>query len=134
MNDPNRARYRGPQDLAGQHYEVMMRSKEATLEYLSAPDYRLRLAAILICQSTWNCDFDVQLVDACTAIADSDADDSTRSAAIGALATALSSTKQPNVSQFLANLATKRTTPNEVRIEAYWALRDVQFGRGDADW
>lgn len=132
--DQTDPRYQTPKDLAGPHYEDMMRSKEAAMEYLSATDPRVRLAAILICGTTWNCGADSRLVEACRSIADSDADDSFRVFAIESLGIALRSSKAPDASQLLANLVMNSANSMEVRTSAYWALRGIQFGLDDVDF
>ena len=126
--------FQTPKERAGPHYEEMMRSKEAALEYLSSPNYRVRLAAIMICQTTWNCGSVSELVEACREIAGSDADDSFRLCSIGSLRTVLSSSKAPDISRFLANLVMDSINSMEVRTCAYWALREIQFGIGDVDF
>lgn len=126
--------YQTPKELAGPHYEEMMRSKESALEYLSSPDYRVRIAAILVCQSTWNCGADSRVVEACRNTAASDADDHFRITAISLLGMALSSTKTPDASRFVANLVMASASSIDVRRTAYWALREIQFGIEDVDF
>ena len=122
-------RFQTPKELAGPHHEEMMRSKEAALDYLSAPDYRVRLAAILICETTWKCGATSGLVEACRSVADSDAKDPLRICAIRSLAIALSASESPDASQFLANLVLDSTNSMELQRNAYWALREVQCRR-----
>jgi hypothetical protein len=131
--DRTDARYRTPKDLAGPHYEAMMRNKEAAISYLSAPDYETRIAAILLCESTWGCGVDPRVLDACRQIAGSDGDDSVRCCAVSSLGRALNSTRSPDASQFLARIAKDPKNAMDLRITAYWALREVQLGLADSN-
>lgn len=122
------------EELAGVHHKEMMRGKEATLAFLAAPDYRVRLAAILVGETTWNCGRDSRVVEACHHIAESDADDSIRIFAIHSLGTAFSGTKASDASLFLANMVLDAKNTVAVQRDAYWALREIQFGVGDVDF
>lgn len=127
-------RFQSPKDLAGPQYQEMIRSKEATLVYLSSPDRKLRLAAILLCEAVWNAGRDSRVIEACRHIAESDADDSYRGVAVSSLGTALDSSKARDASAFLANLILDSSESVELRRDAYWALRQIQFGVADVDF
>lgn len=122
------------EELAGQLYNQMIRSKEATLACLSSSNYRIRIAAIRLCESFWKCGPDPQLIEACYSIAGSDAPDAFRMCGVYSLARILSSTKATAASRFLANLIMDSTNSTELRTTAYWALREIQFGLGDVDF
>ncbi|MEX2121162.1 MAG: hypothetical protein WD847_16335 [Pirellulales bacterium] len=131
---PTDARFATPRDLAGAHYEEMNRSKEAALAFLSAPNYRTRLAAILICEQVWHAASEPRVLEACRSIAESDADDSIRDASICVLGRALSSTKDPIASLFVARIVLDSQNSAELRTSAYWVLREIQYGVADVDF
>jgi hypothetical protein len=128
------ARFQTPRTLAGLHYNDMIRSKDATMEYLLSPDYSARLAAVLLCETTWKCGADSRLIAACREMAASDVPDSFRMVAVRALGRALSFAKSAGDSEFLANLIMDSSISGEVRTDAYWALREIQFGNVDSDF
>jgi hypothetical protein len=125
--------YRSPEELAGDHYNEMMQSEVACLRYLVATDYRVRVAAILICESRWKCSSSIKLIEACCEIANSNTHDSIRICAIDVFGRALRGSKSPNAAQFLADLIYGCTNSANIRQAAYWALRDIQFGDADPD-
>jgi hypothetical protein len=132
MSDKHKdPRYQTPEELAGVHFSKLMQSKEAAMEFLSAEDYKLRLAAILVCESTWKCSAEPRVIAACRDIVVSDANDSFRICAIGGLGRALSGSKSINTSTLLANIILDSKNSNNLRINAYWSLREVQFGLSD---
>lgn len=132
MNSERRnPRFQTPSELAGAHIDVLMRSKDAAVKLLSASDLNLQLAAILICESTWKCGANAALIDACRKIITSSAADSYRISAIGVLGRALSSSKELDVSVSLANVILDCENSDDVRLDAYWALREVQLGISD---
>lgn len=98
------------------------------------PDYKIRLAAILVCESTWNCAASPKVIAACREIAASNAHDSFRICAIETLSRALSANKSADVSSFLANLIFEAKNSADLRVSAYWALREVQFGLSDTSF
>jgi hypothetical protein len=120
-------------DLAGPFYDELVQSKEKALTHLSNPDYRVRVAAINICDLLWNCSVDTAFVDACRTMARTDPDESVRTQAIGALGKALRSSQDSAVSQFLANTVKARTASELMRMAAYWALCEIQMGWTDRD-
>ena len=131
-SDEKDPRYQTAREFAGPHYEDMMRSKGAALGYLSARDDRVRLAAILVCKTTWNCAGDSEVMDACRSIASSRAEEFVRICAIDLYSIALTSTGDADASRFLANLVLDSANSNEVKRGAYFALRMVQHGIGDS--
>ena len=135
MNEePADLRYQTPQQLAGPYYEEMTASKEAAVRNLWAPDVRVRVAAILICNTVWDCGRAPDLLEACFHLAGSQAEDPARIVAIHMLGEALSLSKSPAASRFLADLVMDTENSAELRSESYWALREVQFGLGDTDF
>jgi hypothetical protein len=127
-------RYQTPEELAGPNYNEMVLSKRAALACLSASDLRLRVAAIMICHFNWNCGTDPRVVEACRSIAESDADDSIRVCAVTLLGVIFDASKRLDISRFLANLVLCPTSSRELLTNAYWALRQVQFGLSDASF
>ena len=127
-------RYQTPEELAGVHYSMLMRDKQSAMELLSSPDYKIRLAAVLVCESTWNCAANPKVIAACRDIATSNAHDSFRICAIETLSRALSASKSPEASSFLAKLIFGDKNSTGLRVSAYWALREVQFGLSDTSF
>ncbi len=125
------ARYQTAQDLAGPQYQLMMSNKDAALEYLTTADHAVRLAAIMVCEVTWKCGCDPRVLEACRELAVSDADAPIRFCAIDVFGRGLSGSKSPAASGFLADIIVRPATSNELRLCAYWALREVQFGASD---
>jgi len=128
------ARFATPRDLAGSHYDEMIRSKEATMAFLSTPHYATRLAAVMICEQNWNAAREARVLEACRAIAESDADESVRLVSISFLGRALSSTKDPAASAFVARMVLESQNSAEFRASAYWVLREIQYGVADVDF
>ena len=125
------ARYLPPADLAGRHYENMIRDRDTALEFLRSTDCKLRLAAILTCESRWACGPTREFFEACAGIVSWDIDESFHISAIGVLGRVFSATKSAEVSELLAKVAMHPGNAVEVRQAAYWALRHVQFGTAD---
>jgi HEAT repeat protein len=115
-------------DFAGDCYPELVRTKEAALEYLFHPNSKVRIAAIHICDSVWNCSADPDFVAVCRQIAETDVDEDVRVHAISTLGKAFEASKDPSLSQFLARIVKSSENSEELRKEAYWALREVQFG------
>ncbi|MFZ5830197.1 MAG: hypothetical protein ACOY3P_08915 [Planctomycetota bacterium] len=128
------ARFQTPRDLAGPHYDEMMRSKETATAYLDAVEWQVCLAAIIVCGNTWQMGPDRALVLACCRIAASDGPESARGVAASVLGHLLSASKAPNASAFLADLVLDSSNSIELRRDAYWALREVQFGVAERDF
>ena len=120
-------------ELAGPLYDELIRSKEAALSRLFAPERDVRIAAIHICQSTWQCSTDSRFLDSCRRLANTDPDDLVREHAASSLGMALCASQDRSTSQFLAALAKNGVTPQHVRMAAYWALREVQLGLTEED-
>lgn len=120
-------------DMAGEHYEHLVRSKEAALGHLFHPDRNVRIAAINICSSYWDCLADSEFVADCRRLAEADLDEIVREHAICALGGALRGSKDPSASQFLANVVKSRKDSEDLRRAAYWALREIQFGLTEED-
>ncbi len=128
------ARFQTPFELAGRHYDQMITSMEATATFLSSPDHRVRLAAILLFVGTWKRMSDPRLIRACEDLAVSDADDSVRVCAIHSFGHARSFSKCPNASRLLADLVMTSSNGIEVQRAAYLALREVQYGMSDTSF
>jgi hypothetical protein len=120
-------------DLAGPAYLDMVRSKEAAFEHLFNPDSNVRIAAINICASRWECSGDAEFVNACRTLAAVDIDTSVRAHAISALGEAFRETRDSSISQFLADTITLHKKADELGTAAYWALREVQVGLTEED-
>jgi hypothetical protein len=120
-------------DMAGPFYDELVQSKEKALTHLSNPDSHVRIAAISVCDLLWNCSVDAAFVDACRTMARTDPDDSVRIHAIEAYGKALQSSQDRAASQFLADLVKARMNSEQVRMAAYWALREIQMGSTDHD-
>ncbi len=123
-----------PQELAGRDYDEMLSSQESAMGLLSAHDYKTSLAAAMICEQNWNAGSDPRVVQACRRIAKSNAEDSFRIVAIDILSRAFSSTKHPGTSGFVAELVLDPQNSIELRTDAYWALREIQYGVDDVDF
>lgn len=104
------------------------------MSFLSSSDIRCRLAAILICDYVWNAVADYRVVAACRTIAAFTESDPERIVAIGALARGLSGSRDVDASRMLAQLVSDSHKSVELRMEAYWALRQVRFGAADCDF
>ncbi len=126
--------FQTPKELAGAHYDALMRTKETAMSFLSTSDDRLCLAAACVCHAVWKCGPDPKLTQACRRIATSRADESTRIYAISLLGTVLDSSRSRDNSRFLADLAMDSTNGIEVRREAYWALVRVERGEDGMDF
>lgn len=71
----------------------LFRSKEAALSRLFAPERDVRIAAIHICQSTWQCSTDSRFLDSCRRLANTDPDDLVREHAASSLGMAYAPAK-----------------------------------------
>src|SRR5262245_14773018 len=120
-------------DLAGPLYDELIESKAKAMARLLDPASSIRIAAINICDVVWHCLGEPVFVNTCRTIAAADPDDSVRVHAIGAFGRALRSSQDHPSSQFLANLVRNKESSEEVRMAAYWALREVQLGLTDED-
>lgn len=118
---------------AGAAYEDLVRSKETALRHLFDEDWKVQAAAISICQFTWRCLADARFVDACRELAATAANDRVRAGALSAFGEALRSSQDASESRFLAGIVTDVRNSKYVRMAAYWALREVQFGRTEED-
>ena len=119
--------------LAGSAYGGLMSSKESAMAGLNDADSNVRIAAIHICGTNWDCSKDPAFADACRALAETDQSDAVRYHAIGALGHSFRSSQDPTISRFLADLATHDKAAEDVRQAAYWALREIQTGLNDED-
>lgn len=133
MNDTRKLRHEVWKDLAGSLYDELVQSEERAMAHLFDADRNLRIAAIDICHSVWNCSANVGFLNACQDVAAADPDDSVRTHALEIFGAALESSQDPSACQFLADLAKDGTNPEEVRRAAYWALREVQLGLTEED-
>jgi hypothetical protein len=133
-HDRTPADFQTPKELAGEHYDEMLRSKDDALRYLFYPDYNVRIAALAVCESQWNCGSDQRFIDACREIAISSAEGSIRLCAIRALATARRSSRSSTLLTLLATVVRDEESPMEVRTAAYWAMREIHFGSADPMW
>jgi hypothetical protein len=120
-------------DFAGTLYDDLVRSKESCLKHLSNPDSNVRIAAIHVCDSHWNCSADATFLDACRKLATTDPHDAVRAHAIASLGKAMRSSQDFSTSRFLADLVKNPDSSEDVRKEAYWALREVQLGLTEED-
>jgi HEAT repeats len=119
--------------MAGSSYDELLRSKESAIAHVFDANSDVRSAAISICELHWRCYSDDRFVDACRKIAATDCNEAVRVHAIGALGTALRSSGDNRASQFLADTVKDDRSAHDVRIAAYWALREVQMGPIDRD-
>jgi len=120
--------------LAGSKYQEMLQSEENTLELLSSSKHNLCEAAILVCEVFWKWGQDQRVVEACYKIADSDAHKSNRISVLNSLGRLLSATKALDASQYLAKIVCSSRSSNDLKLSAYWALREIQFGKEDPDF
>ena len=121
--------------LAGEKYKGMLRDKKYALEMLLTSDLDLREAAVLICETCWGCLPDEGLVEACCSLANSDINEAGQISAINSLGRMLRVTQSQEISCFLAEIVVSPNKSFEVKLVAYWALREVQYGcEGDPDF
>ena len=120
-------------DLAGPLYDQLVATKEQALALLFHADSNVRIAAISVCRSAWDCSSDPAFLNACQTLAANDANDTVRCHAIDSLGSALRSSRDPSASRFLAGIALDPVVSDNVRRAAYRALREIQFGLSEDD-
>jgi hypothetical protein len=120
-------------EFAGIHYHKMMESKQAALALVFHPDRNVRIAAIQICDTVWNCTTDASYVEICRNVIKDDCDAVVRASAISAIGKAFRSSQSPEVSKFLSKFIAVDMDVIEVQSAAYWALREVQLGLLEED-
>jgi hypothetical protein len=110
-------------DLAGSHFDRMLRSREDTLRYLNDPDPRLRQAALQLAHEYWQPgDTSPGMLER---MAVSDPSDSVRGTAIRALESCFARTKDRRVAHFLAVIARNDSLSDELRLTAFMSLLRV---------
>lgn len=120
-------------EYAGVAYDHILQDKESALAHLSDADGNVRIAAIIICATRWNCLRDPAFTNKCLAIAAADLVVAVRVHAINCISWAFESTRDQGVSRFLADLTSDATSVPNLRSAAYWALRRVQLGDNEDD-
>lgn len=115
--------------LAGDDYAKLLDTQENALAFLRHGSERTRRAAISACVHYWKCHTSNEFLRICRDLASADPHDSVRAYAIDAIGRALDSSRDPEMSRFLADLCEAGGTPTAVREASYWALRRVQLGR-----
>lgn len=131
---PYDVRFLTPKELAGEHFDEMLASKDATMRFLLAPSNRTRLGAILICEQNWRASSEHSVLEACRSLAGSDADDSIRMVACDVIGRALSATKDPETTKFVARIVLDPHNSATLRTHAYWVLREIVYGVADVDF
>ena len=114
--------------LAGTLYADLVRRDESAFSLLSHRNPDVRGAALLEFSKVCPSPLTGMFTDKCQEIAGSDPDMSNRALAIGAIGNIHTGSKDAVISRFLADLVISSAIPISVRVMAYWALREVQFG------
>ena len=115
--------------LAGNDYGKLLDTQENTLAFLRHGSERTRRAAISACVHYWKCHTSHEFLRVCRGLAEADPSDSVRAYAIDAIGRAFDSSRDPEISRFLADICEAGGTPAVIREATYWALRRVQLGR-----
>lgn len=120
-------------DLAGSAYTKLVQSRELAIAHLNDRDSRVRIASLHICRTVWNCISDDDYLDACRRMAEGDPVDEVRVHAIGLYANGLRGTRDRDAKRLLALLVQDQDNSDATRLEAYWGLREVEFGLTEED-
>lgn len=136
--------YRRVRELAGPEFETMLKNMDETLKYLGDPRADLRQAALRLAYDHWN--ITDALAPQYEQMALADPDNDVREAAVRALGSCYSGTKDPRIGRLLASFVRKGELSDGIRMAAYLALirlhGDLDFrGKspiplsiGDIDW
>ena len=119
--------------LAGDYFDILIASKDDCTAHLQNADPTVRLAAITVYGSVWADKSDSEFFVTSQRMAVEDPDPQVRAGAIGPLGAVFRSTQDASVSRFLADLARDDRNTDSIKISAYWALREVQFGLTDEE-
>lgn len=130
VTDPN---FGSTEELAGAAYEDMIQSSQKCLEYLGSPDLNVRLAAIRLCITNWGIGRGQRVLEACRTLAEPEVPEPWRLAAVGFLGYLLEGSKDRDFSRLVATIVADPRTSDDLRQEAYWALRWIQHGASGGD-
>ena len=122
------ARLQTAEELSNGQFEALMESERSAKELLFADDTSVRVAAAMVCETVWSSGPDPKILQSCLAIIKQDCDTTYRIVSARILGRVLDSTKDQDVTEFFCNLILSPVTPAELKLESYWALRDVQIG------
>ncbi len=120
--------------LAGPLYDALVENREAAFLHIFNTDWKVRIAAIHVCQSAWQGSADRRFVDACRQLAGNDPNDLVRQVAIHSFGEALRSSKDVSACRFLAAIVNSALNSEQVRRAAYFALREVHLGLTEEDF
>ncbi len=109
--------------LAGTEFEIMLRSRDETLKYLTHSKASLRHVALELAYSHWKITGILAQTYEETAFADPDA--GVREAAIAALGTCYARTKDARICRLLAGVIRNQDAPQSMRLTAFSALLRV---------
>jgi hypothetical protein len=108
------------EQLAGEHYNLMLSSQEQAFSYFSSPDPRLRRVAVRIATNHWTPT--TAIIEECKRMALEDRDEGVQGVALDAIGSYYLGSKDPQVGGVLATIATDEKIALQVRIRAYIAL------------
>lgn len=113
---------------AGDAYVGLVHSKDASISLMNDANPAVRITAISVCDLHWKCSGDQNFRATCQRLAMNDPDERVRNVAIDSLGAAYRDTKDPDVSHLLADTVLRADLSKDLRLVAYWALREVQLG------